>query len=236
MTKTHGRIPRTITKFHPFINTTTAYLTANSNANATRLGLTAAEVTQLIAFNTTDGLYFPNYSNKKLRNTDIVNNLNLNIKNYINFNKTNKILDRIAASPAVTLLDLETFNIHKGALQKTVATHLTSNIADIVVPNIVYLGGGRLRYECRPDQSNNKSHIPAGADHIEVRVKLGDPAPVSADNTDAQWLVISSKAIVVQDFTPANVGKRIYLFFRWIDSKHPQRNGAWTAMMSIVIA
>ena len=235
MTHRQGRIPNTILKFHPYINTTNAYMTASSNANAIRLGWTPAEIAQWTAINTADTQIYPSWSNKRIRTSDMVQNLKTNIKNCINFNKANKLLDRIAASPAATLMDLETFDIHKGATQKTVATHHTGNIADIVVPHIVYLGGGRLRYECRPDQTNKRSHMPDGADHLEVRVKLGDPAPASADNTDAQWLIMSSRAIVEQDFTAANIGQHIFIFFRWIDSKHPQRNGAWTAMMTVMI-
>jgi hypothetical protein len=113
----------------------------------------AAEVTQWTSFNTTDGNYFPNWSNKKIRTTDMTNNLKANIKSCLNFNKTNKILDRIAASTSATLLDLETFDIHAGSTLKSAPVHSTANIADIVVVNVLYLGGGRLQYNCRPDQT-----------------------------------------------------------------------------------
>ncbi len=235
-TNKKGRIPFEILDYHQFINITNAYLTAGGNANATRLGITASEVTTWTGFNTVDGQYFPNWSNKKIRTTDMTNNLKANIKNCHNFNKSNKILDRIAASPAATLLNLETFNIHAGSQLKSAPVYHTADITDTVVVNIAYLGGGRLQFNCRPDQTSNRSHIPDGADRLEVRAKVGDPAPVSADNTDAQWLVVSSKATVVEDFTTANVGKHVYLFFRWADSKRPQRNGPWSAMMNVVVS
>src|SRR5271157_1175004 len=138
-TNKKGRVPLDIIKFHPYINTTTAYLTANSNANATRLGITAAEVTTWSGFNTVDGQYYPNWGNKKIRSTDLTNNLKANITNCHNFNRSNKLLDRIAASPAATLLDLETFDIHTGTQLKSAATLHTANIADTVVVNISYL-------------------------------------------------------------------------------------------------
>src|ERR1035437_359997 len=120
------------TRFHTYINSTTTYLTANANANATRLGWTAAEVASWINFNTIDGGIYPTWSNKKLRTTDMTNNLKLNIQNCHTLNKTNKLLDRIAASPAATLMDMEVFGIKKGALASSTATQKTGSINDAV--------------------------------------------------------------------------------------------------------
>jgi len=233
--KRKTRIPYGIFKCHTFLNQTSTYLSANTNANGLRLGLTAAEITQWVAFNTTDGLYYPAWSNPSSRTSDLTHNLKLNISNLRAFNKANKILDRIAASLAATVLDLETFNINSTSILKSSAVIPKANITDNVVVNIVYLGGGRLQYNCRPNQTAKRSHIAEDADRLEVRVKLGDPAPTSADNTDAQWVLLSSKATVTQDFGSANVGKRAYLYFRWADSKRPHRNGPWTAMMNVII-
>jgi hypothetical protein len=241
MTKKGGRIERGIVRFHTYINTTTNYFTANSNANATRLGITDDEVTEWVGFNTTDALYYPTWSNKKIRTTDLTASLHLNSKNCRAFNKTSKLLDRIAASPAAVLMDYEVFNIeHNSPAATGIATQRKTGIEDTVVVSVFYNGGGRVKFQCRPDQSTNKSHIPEGADHLEVRCKLvapvGGVASTGPDDSQAEWNTLSSKAIVVLDFTPENVGQKAYLFFRWVDSKHPERNGAWTTVLVITIA
>ena len=147
------------------------------------------------------------------------------------FNKTSKLLGRIAASPAAVLMDFEVFSIHHNnpAVINPKATLKTGGIKDTVVVSVFYNGGGRIKFQCRPDQTTNKSHIPEGADCLEVLCKLvasTDPARNGPDDSQAQWNKISSSAIVVLDFTPVNVGQKAYLFFRWVDSKRAQRNGA----------
>ena len=241
-TNNHGRIPRGIVRFHTYINTTTPYLTANSNANATRLGITAAEATQWASYNTTDGLYYPTWSNKKIRTTDMTDNLHLNSKNFRLFNKTAKLLDRIAASPAAVLMDFEVFNIiHNNPAATGSATQRTASIEDTVVVAVFYKGGGRIKFQCRPDSTAAKSHIPDGSDRLEIQVKLRlatAAASTGPDDSMAQWNQLSSNAIVTIDFTPANVGKGLVIdvFFRWVDSIHPNRNGAYTSMMTLSIS
>src|ERR1035437_2383713 len=134
MSNTTTRIPGPGSKvrFHTYINNTTIYLSANANANATRFGWTTAEVASWVGFNTIDGNIYPTWSNKKLRTTDMTNNLKLNIQNCHALNKTNKLLDRIAASPSATLMDLEVFGIKKGALASSTATQKTGSINDAV--------------------------------------------------------------------------------------------------------
>jgi len=234
-----GRIPRGIVRFHTYINTTTAYLTA---AVIARLGLPAAWVTAWTGFNTTDGLYYPAWSNKHSRTTDLTNNLHANSKACRSWNKTNHFLDFIAASPNAVLMDFEVFNIeHNSPVVTGLPTARISNIEDTVVVSVFYKGGGRIKFQCRPDSTAAKSHIPDGADRLEIRAKLRlstAAASTGPDDSMPQWNQMSSTAIVTIDFTPANVGKGMVvdLYFRWVDSIHPQRNGPYTAMMTLSIS
>ena len=239
MAKKQGRIPRGIVRFHTYINLTAAYLTA---AVVARLGITAAWLAEWLSFNTQDGTYYPAWSNKHTRTTDLKNNLHANNKACRDWNKTNHFLDFIAASPNAVLMDFEVFNIaHNSPAVTGLPTGRVGTIEDTVVVSVFYKGGGRIKFQCRPDSTSAKSHIPDGADRLEIRAKLRlstAAASTGPDDSMPQWNQMSPKAIVTIDFTPANVGKGMVvdLYFRWVDSVNPHRNGPYTAMMTLSIS
>lgn len=235
MGRTDIRIPTGILKFHAFIGLTSEYMTANSNENGLRLGWTIAEINQWATYKTTDDVYYPKWIDKIIRNTDTTNHLKENISNCRTFDRTHKLIDRIASSPNAVLRDYEVFNIHEGILKDKVKSTPTAEIKETVEYFIKYVGGGRIIHSCRPNGTVNKSHIPEGADGIEIRCKVGDPAPTDPDNTEVKYLRISTSATVTQDFGSANVGKKAYLYYRWVDLKNPHRNGPWTLMITIAI-
>ncbi|HEX7414468.1 MAG TPA: hypothetical protein VF411_10540 [Bacteroidia bacterium] len=232
-----SRITSSLTRYHTYINLTLGYLTA---AICSRLGIptgTGSWLAQWTAFGTEDGLYYPNWSNKKIRTTDMTDHLKANIKACKAFNKSAKFLDFIAANPNAILMDFEVFNItHNSPAATGVATERTAVIDHTVVISVFYQGGGRIKFQCRPKGTSGKSHIPEGSDELEMRIKLRkttDPVSTGPDDSTPAWNQKSSKAIVTVDFTPANIHMAIDVYARFIDSKHLSRAGAYTPVMTL---
>ncbi|HEX7412517.1 MAG TPA: hypothetical protein VF411_00630 [Bacteroidia bacterium] len=244
-----NRITRGIVRFHTYVNLAATWLNALAPVqppagnpplyNWQRIGWTAAELAAWMAFVTEDARWYPDWSNKKIRTTDMTDKLHANNAACRKLNKNNKLLDRIAASPNAVLMDFEVFNIaHNSPVVTGAATQRTGNIEDTVVVSVFYKGGGRIKFQCRPDSTAAKSHIPDGSDHLEIRVKLRkatDAKSTGPDDSTPKWNQLSTKAIVTIDFMPDNVGMLIDLYFRFTDSVHPNRNGPYTSMMTLSI-
>jgi hypothetical protein len=66
---------------------------------------------------------------------------------------------------------------------------------------------------------------PKGVGQIEIAVKVGDPAPASADDCITRYNTGRSPYLLHPQ--PADAGKRLYVFARWINTRHEQ--GPWTS-------
>ena len=83
----------------------------------------------------------------------------------VKFDQTNHLLDRIAASPVVTVSDMEIFNIKKGILLKTTRTRPQTTLTEPLFAAIQPIGGGTVSIKCR-DASGGRAAIIAGADAV----------------------------------------------------------------------
>ena len=146
---TGARIPRGIDDFNPYIVNTNAFLHAGMPNNAERLGILIAELEKWSAFATDWVPLYSKYSDKKNSRTTVVKDQLLEIiSNIVNFDQAVHFIDRIAASPNVTLVDMETFNIKKGVLQKTGRGSSTTPITEPVTVTIQPIGGGTVTLKC----------------------------------------------------------------------------------------
>lgn len=208
-----SRIPRAIDRFNNYISNTNSYLVAENAANAFRLGILTAEVTRWSAFvNEWSPLYLKYIDAKGSRTTAITDQLHSIIAGCVQFDQTNHLLDRIAASPVVTVSDMEIFNIKKGILRKTTHTRPQAALTEPLFAAIQPIGGGTVSIKCR-GASGGRAAIFAGADAVQLNYTIGDTPPVSADAYGLKS-EISTKASIQLALSPTSTGKHLYIYLR----------------------
>lgn len=168
-----SRIPRMIDGFNPFIINTNTYMLAGTPPNWQRAGWVQAEMTLWTGYSTSWAPLYAKYSDKKgSRTTAIKDQLHLIIKQCIALDKSNHLLDRIAASAAVTITDMETFHIKKGVLQATKALGKHTVISDAVVVALQPIGGGNISVKCRTGHDSKRPSIAAGSNSVQYAYQV----------------------------------------------------------------
>jgi len=229
-----SRIPRGIDDFNPYIINTNTYMQAGSPSNAERLGITVDEVTKWADYTAQWLPLYGKYSDKKGgRTTTIKDQLLSIITQCSDLDQNNHVLDRIAASPNVTIVDMETFNIKKGMLQKTTHTGLTTGIVEPVIPTIQPIGGGSVSIKCY-NSNGARANIFEDADSVQYTFMVGDTAPTSAEVTGMSK-ELSTKASFILTLGSSNSEKHLYIYFRWYNTKYPTLAGPWTTLQTSLI-
>ncbi|NEW81549.1 MAG: hypothetical protein GZ094_04185 [Mariniphaga sp.] len=229
-----SRIPRAIDRFNNYISNTNSYLVAENAANAIRLGILPAEVMGWTAFvGKWNPLYLKYIDGKGSRTTAITDQLHAIVAGCVQFDQTNHILDRIAASPVVTVSDMEIFNIKKGILIKTTHTRPQAALTEPLFASIQPIGGGTVSIKCH-GSSGGRASIFAGADAVQYSYFVGDTPPGMADAYGLQR-EISTKATIHLTLSPASSGKYLYIYLRWYLVKHPSLAGPWSSMQTMLI-
>jgi hypothetical protein len=238
MSTSKSRIPNTLPKFNQYILTVTNYLIQGGTPNnGQRLGLSAAQISQVQSFlaqwytgnPASPGAYeLHSDKNTKTHTTRMV--VVSIMKNFSAYFRP--LLMLINASPAITQTDRGVFNLPAPVSKKT---KRSTPITDQVYPTMKVLGGGDMRMSCKNMASSKRAGKPPGADSVELAYKFGDPLP--ATPTDAGIITLfSTKAEFVLHLGPANVGKYLHLYARWYNSKYPALAGPWGGLLSIMIA
>ena len=230
-----SRIPRTIDEFNPYIVNTNAYLLAGTPTNWSRLGWVQGEMTQWTGFVTLWNPLYPKYADKKgSRTTAIKDQLLLIIKQCITLDKTNHLLDRIAASPNATIIDMETFHIKKGVLQDVVHTQMRSSNSESIVAALQPLGGGDVSIKCRTSHDSKRGSIADGADSVQYVFQVGGTAPTGADDAGLNKEISTHASFTLNLGTSASE-KKLYIFFRWYNTKHPDLAGPWCSLQTTLV-
>jgi len=129
----NSRIPRDITHFVQYMNDTDDWqlLTdpATGNPRWQNWGWTATDSGKWTAFRNKADTLFAKYSNKKFREADITEKLHLLIKDVVEYDHLEKLLDSIGATkmPPAVLDDYEHFRIKRGTV---VADATPTRVAD----------------------------------------------------------------------------------------------------------
>ena len=229
-----SRIPRAIDRFNNYISNTNSYLVAENAANAFRLGLLPDEVTCWTGFvRAWNPLYLKYIDEKGSRTTAIKDQLHSIIASCVIFDQTNHLLDRIAASPVVTVSDMEIFNIKKGILRKTTHTRPQAALTEPLFAAIQPIGGGTVSIKCR-GASGGRAAIFAGADAVQFNYTIGDTPPISADVYGLKS-EISTKASIILTLGSACSEKHLYIYLRWYLVKHPALAGPWSSVQTVLV-
>jgi hypothetical protein len=231
---TGPRIPRGIDDFNPYIVNTTAFLHSGVPNNAERLGILIAELEKWSAFAGAWSPLYSKYSDKKSSRTTVVKDQLLEIiSNTVDFDQSVHFIDRIAASPNVTIVDMEAFNIKKGVLQKTSRGSSSTPIAESVTVTIQPIGGGTMSLKCY-STTGQRASIYSGADGVQFLYVVGDVPPVSAEAPGLSK-ELSTKATITLSLGSGSSGKNLYIYFRWYNTKHPELSGPWSALQTSLI-
>lgn len=228
------RIPRTITPFNGYLLNTNTYLLAGTPVNATRLGITTPETTQWTAFVAQWTPLYMKYCDKaNSRTTAVIEQLNAIIDKVVLFDQTNHILDRIASNTSATIVDLETFNIKTGLLQKTTRTISTTPISEIVTATVLPAGGGTVNIKCYTATSGRPGICKEG-DCVQYLYSVGNTAPTSAEAEGLQK-EISTKGAFNLVLGAASSTQFLYIYFRWYNTRRPELAGTWSNLQTTLI-
>lgn len=228
-----SRIPRGIDEFNPYLINTSAFMLAGTPTNAVRLGVTTSESDQWIGFITAWSPLYAKYSDKKNGRTTAVKDQLLDIIDQcVKLDQTCHILDRIASSPNVTIVDMETFNIRKGVLQKTTRSVSTTPISEMPIVAVQPLGGGSVAIKCHSNAS--RASILDGADSVQFVYAVGNTPPASAD-VQGLSKELSTKASFTLALGAGSSAKYLYIYFRWYNTKHPELASPWSTLITTLI-
>ena len=228
------RIPRGIDDCNQYLVSTNNYLDAGTPNNAERLGILPAEVTKWAGLaNRYQPLYLLYSDKKNSRTTAVKDGLLSIIDELTEFDQKNHLLDRIAASPNVTIADMDTFNIKRGILQKITRSVAVTPFLNQVAAGLKPIGGGSISIKCR-NQSGERASIEEGANCVQYVYMVGGKAPDSAD-ADNLRRDISTKASFVLRLGSASSAQNLFIYFRWYHTKHPDLAGPWSALMTTLI-
>jgi hypothetical protein len=229
------RIPRGIDPFDPYINRIVAYLQeGNPTTNAERVGIGSDEVQFLSNMLTEWKPLYLKYTDKKnTRTTAVIDQAYNIIDQVITYDQTRYILDRIAVSPNATIVDMEVFNIRKGALQKTNRSVQTKSISEPVSVTLQSLGGGIISAKCY-SSSSARASIFDEADSVQYSYLIGTIPPTSP-SAEGMIRDLSTKGSFNFSVGDHNGGKNLYIYFRWYNTKHPELAGPWCSIQIIWI-
>jgi len=226
-----SRIPRLISTFNVYIISTSRYLVAGTPVtHGERLKLSPADISTWIGFADEWIPLYRLYSDKSnSRTTAIKDQLLLIISRAVAFEAKNHLLDRISTSPLVTVTDMETFNIKRGLLQKKRHTIAITPIKEIVRTILKPIGGGLIHIKCAGGTAP-RARIVAGADCVQYLYCIGDTPPLSPNDPELKT-ALSSRATFTLDTGAASQGKRLFIYFRWFNTRHPELAGSWCGVM-----
>lgn len=230
-----SRIPRLISTFNVYITSTTGYMTAGSPvSNGERLGLSTGEIITWKGFEEEWRPLYQLYSDKhSTRTTAIKDSLLLIISRVVAFDAKVRMLDRISTSPEVTVSDMAVFNIKRGLLQKKTHTIAITPIREGVRAILKQLGGGMIQIKCA-GLTAPRAAIVAGADCIQYRYCIGDTPPFSVDDAGLKT-GLSSRASFILDTGATSSAKKLFIWFRWFNTRHPELAGSWSGMIEILV-
>ncbi len=234
-----SRISKQIPLFNNYINTTDIHLQQNDpvsgNPNWQRLGLSVTEANEWQSKRLfwKDTLY-PKYSDP-LQSTSAVK---AQVQNFITDFRTfaMPLLNIIASNKNANTADEAIYNFKTGRKKPT--RHNTA-IADAVVFDAKPLGGGEFKFSCRTGHDNNRASKATGADSVQLSFMIVDAvsnvAALHAESTGMQREIFT-KAQFIKNCDADNVCKRLVVFARWYNTKHPLLAGPWSAVKVMVIA
>lgn len=227
-------IPTTISAFNPYIRNSNEYLAQGSPVtNAERLGIPANQLAKWKEIGDRWIPVFNKYSDKvNSRTGAVTSELYDIIEEAHAFESEVLMFAHIAISPIATSTDLETFGI-RNPNPKSTRTIPQTPIKEQVDALLQPIGGGSIAVKCF-NSGGKRASIHEGANCVQYRYTVGAIAPSSP--IDVNLIVNqSTKATFTLNAGAENSGLRIYIYFRWFNTKHPELAGPWSDQQNTLI-
>jgi hypothetical protein len=223
-----SRVPQADSEFDQYIRNTTEYLLASSSpANWERLGLEQAEMDAWEDFLDEWKIKYPLYTNDATRTKTITQDKN-DTKNDFTAH-AQPLLDIMAVCRTINNTDRNTLRI---PARDTTPTE-RSKIEDTPTVRLFSEPGGRIRVRCSVAADSSRASMHPMADEIQLRIKIGDPAPASFEDCPSTYS--SSSAIFDYQAGGANAGKRIYIYARYRNITNEAHSGEFGTASNIII-
>lgn len=238
------RVPQPIVKFFAFMQSTCAYLILNSpapftNLNWQRLNWLSAELAAWQAFLAQITPLYTIYSANPRGNPVNTKAIHVIIKNTRAYDKTNHVLDRIAAgSPTVTNInDFIMFNIKHNSPVVGSGVLTERHVATINQVWIIAkgVGGAVIHYEARADKSSKRAHLLAGY-HLGIDyliLNATDAVPTTPDLLTTA--TTSTKANHTLHLALNTIGKRVAMSFYWKHKTNEALDGPKSSIIIVII-
>lgn len=232
MSKT-TRVPTANALFNAYINNTAAYLEADSDGgpqkNWERLGITATNMSDWKEHRNywAETLYLK-YSNVNTRTKTVTQEVQGFKKDFAQF--AQPLLNIMAASPNVTDDDGGVLNF---VINRKKPTHTHTPITEGCFGKYTDLGGGEMKATYSSATDSKRPSLLKGANCIQIAYKVGDTAPANVN--DGTKTDIVPRATYVLDLGSDNIGKKLFIYQRWYNSKYPELAGPWSGQQSFII-
>ena len=237
-TNSNGRrVPKTLSEFDQYLRRVVGFLLQGNPSNGIRLLLTAAEIAQAQGFLTlwyTGNPANPGaYELHSNPNTKTKNTRKAVIKIISDFSIFfSPLLVRMSGCAAISPSDRLMLNI---AAPNPTRTRHRQGISDIVQFSIKPIGGGDVQFSGRTSQDSKRASKAEGADSVQICYKISDPAPVNTDDPTARTESVTHASFTLHLGT-VSIGKKLYIYARWYNTKHPELAGPWSQLAQAMIA
>jgi hypothetical protein len=253
-----GRIPKKLAAFITYIMVVNDYLhlvaPGDTDPRGIVLGMTPDDLTKLKNFVTSlisgDPVHpgaWDLHSKKSTKTSTTRQNMEDIMNEFGDFFRPE--LNRMAAASNITNGDRDVLNIARPVVSHTKPS---TAIAAKCFVDITMLGQCEAKFECRASADANRSGKADGADAVEVAFcslpmvdqKDGDASILASKVKPRQMMgpseatdhSISTKALFTLTFPDSQLGNNLQLFFRWINTKHPDLAGPWSSLFSVIIS
>ncbi len=110
---------------------------------------------------------------------------------------------------------------------------------------VILMGHGVLKAVCRQLIDGSRASRPATANGVEVAYAIAVESSDSADATPITSIPepdtietrrVSSKPRFTLTLGPEYVGKTVYMYFRWVNTKYPNLAGNWSKVLVTLVS
>jgi hypothetical protein len=228
-------IPLSYDKFNTYLQNTTAFLFEGTpTANYVRLGIPEAIAKGWKEIGTRWNPLYSKYVDKyNLRTQAVCDELRAIVESTRKFEDENHLIALVAISPNATVTDRETFSINGANGQKKSRTTSQSQITSLINAILKPIGGGSISIKCY-DAKSKRPAINETANCVQYRYCIGNTTPTSVED-DILDMNISTKSSFILQAGAENEGKRLHIYFRWYNTKHPEVSSPWCPLQSTII-
>lgn len=224
-----------------------ATINAEVTANAATWSIPATEATALDTWSTGYQPLFEAIVNKNTRSREDVIAHDAYRKDYVVFLRT-FCQGYLTNNPVIPISERVAMGLNPRGLNPPSAR---PKIDSAPVPSLLPMGGGMVKFGFKVAESNKRTARHPDSNGVEVYYRLDapEPLPVTVNDNLIEEVVVNeekeeqhfesafyTRAQFTKEFGLANIGKRITMYARWVNTSDPDNNGPYSNPTSMIIA